>query len=146
MHNNDTKYQLKTATWDKDKEALIQIRRTVFIDEQNVPEELEWDEYDKDAIHILVTDKNNKPLATGRMKLNGHIGRMAVIKSERLSGIGTQILHKLLEAAHQHGLHQVYLHSQITAIPFYKKLGFEICSDEFMDAGIAHKTMQLTLK
>lgn len=138
-------YQLNITTWKKDKIALSMVRREVFIDEQSVPEELEWDEDDDSCTHVLVCDKHNTPIATGRMKADGHIGRMAVLKKYRKSGIGTRILKELLKSAATQNLKLVYLHAQLTAIPFYEKQGFEICSEEFMDAGIAHKTMQLAL-
>jgi len=138
-------YQLINTTWKEDKDTLSKVRHIVFINEQGVPEELEWDEDDNTSIHILVTDKHQTPIGTGRMKPNGHIGRMAVIKKYRKSGIGTAILKELLKSAATQNLKHVYLHSQITAIPFYEKLGFKISSEEFMDAGIPHKTMQRTL-
>ena len=138
-------YQLKITTGEKDKIALSKIRRKVFIDEQSVPEQLEWDEDDEACSHVLVTDKHNTPIATGRMKPDGHIGRMAVLKDYRNSGIGSAVLKELLKSAVSRNLNHVYLYAQITAIPFYEKQGFKISSDEFMDAGISHKTMQLTL-
>lgn len=138
-------YQLRSTTWEKDKAALSSIRRTVFIEEQRVPEELEWDEYDKSSLHILITLKDNTPIATGRMKPDGHIGRMAVLEEFRKTGIGTVIMKELLTEANKLKLKKLYLHAQTVAIPFYEKLGFTTCSDIFMDAGIPHKSMQLYL-
>ena len=134
-------YTVQTTSWQKNKKSLSEIRRKVFIEEQNVPEELEWDEFDDDCIHILVTD-NNKPIACGRLKADGHIGRMAVLEVYRKTGIGSTILEELLNSARNLKLTNVYLHAQTTAIPFYEKLGFKTCSDEFMDANIPHKTMK----
>ncbi len=139
------KYKLTSASWKKNKEALSIVRRKVFIEEQNVPQELEWDKFDSECNHILVTTDNNKPIATGRIKPDGHIGRMAVLKEYRNSGIGTMMLKGLIKEAKSKQLKKVYLHAQISAIPFYKKQQFSICSAEFMDAGIPHKTMELTL-
>ncbi len=138
-------YILKVAQWNKDKDALGQIRRRVFIEEQNVPEELEWDGYDEQATHILVTDKQNNPIGTARMKQDGHIGRMAVLRGYRKLGIGSKILHALISRAHEEQLSKVYLHAQVSAIPFYEKHGFITCSGEYLDAGIPHKTMELLL-
>jgi len=135
-------YTLKTTHWNEEKENLSEIRRKVFIDEQKVPEELEWDEYDAESIHILASD-NNTAIATGRMKPDGHIGRMAVLKEYRNKGVGSQILKLLVNAAIEQNLEKVYLHAQTSAIPFYEKQGFITCSDEFMDAGIPHKSMEL---
>ncbi len=137
-------YNLKTTNWKKDKRALSIIRTTVFIEEQNVPEALEWDEFDKDCIHVLVTDDNIE-IACGRLKPDGHIGRMAVLKPYRHTGIGTDILKMLLIHAKTNNITTVFLHAQTSAIGFYEKQGFSICSDEFLDAGIPHKTMEKVL-
>lgn len=138
-------YHLKITSWDKDKTALSQIRNDVFIVEQSVPQELEWDEHDSACIHILVTDNNNKPIATARMKSDGHIGRMAVLSSYRKRGIGSSMLNALLKSAADKKIKRVYLHAQTSAIPFYEKYGFKIYTEEFMDAGIPHRSMQLEL-
>lgn len=139
------KYHVKTTSWNENKNALSEIRRKVFIEEQNVPEELEWDEYDQDCTHVLVTDESNKPVACGRLKADGHIGRMAVLKEHRATGIGTSILNELLNHAKSMHIKKIYLHAQTSAIEFYEKQGFEVNSEEFLDAGIAHKTMGKSL-
>ena len=139
------KHITKATSWSEDKSALGSIRKKVFIEEQKVPEELEWDEYDEQCIHILVTDDQNKPIATGRIKPDGHIGRMAVLKEYRNTGIGTAILKELIKSAQDKQLTKVYLHAQTTAISFYQKQGFKTCSEEFMDANIPHKTMEKQL-
>jgi len=138
-------YNIKLTRWDKDKDALSQIRRTVFIEEQNVPEELEWDEDDKKSIHALGTDNDNKPIACARLKMDGHIGRMAVLKEHRNTGIGTAMLKQIINFARTLKMKSVFLHAQTSAIPFYEKQGFIITSDEFMDANIPHKSMTLDL-
>jgi len=139
------KYKVKTTSWNESKKALSDIRRKVFIEEQNVPEELEWDEYDQDCTHILVTDENNIPIACGRLKADGHIGRMAVLKAHRATGIGTSILKELLNHAANLHIKKLYLHAQTSAISFYEKQGFEVSSEEFMDANIPHKSMEKLL-
>ena len=138
-------YTLHHTTWTKNKTELALVRRKVFIEEQQVPEDLEWDDHDESCHHILVTDNNNNPIATGRIKPDGHIGRMAVLKPWRNQGIGSIVLNALCEYAIKNKIRNVYLHAQITAIPFYEKHGFIISSDEFMDAGIPHKTMRKDL-
>ena len=138
-----SEYTIKKVSWKKDRQALSQVRKKVFIEEQNVPEELEWDEFDEIAQHILALDNNNKPIGTGRIKPDGQIGRMAVLKDWRNKGIGKAILDELLTIAAQSNYPETYLHAQLTAIKFYEKSGFIINSDEFMDAGIPHKTMIL---
>ena len=137
-------YTLKLTRWDKDQTPLREVRRTVFIEEQKVPEELEWDDDDKTCIHVLVSD-NNTPIATGRIKMDGHIGRMAVLKDYRNKGIGSAVLDALINFSKTLKMKSVYLHAQTSAIPFYEKHGFKISSEEFMDAGIPHKTMKMDL-
>lgn len=139
------KYKLTTTHWNENKNALSLIRANVFIKEQKVPEDLEWDEFDQNCQHVLVTD-NDMPIACGRIKPDGHIGRMAVLKGYRQQGIGSAILKTLLKHAEDNHLTKVYLHAQITALPFYEKLGFSTCSDAFLDANIPHKTMEKVLK
>ena len=136
-----SQYTVRTADWNTDRQTLSEIRRKVFIEEQNVPEELEWDEFDEISQHILALDNSGNPIGTGRIKPDGQIGRMAVLKDWRNKGVGKSILDELLKIATQLNQHEIYLHAQLTAIEFYEKSGFRINSSEFMDAGIPHKTM-----
>lgn len=135
-------YTIIQTDWETHKEELSLIRTKVFIEEQHVPEELEWDKEDANCIHVLALD-NSKPIGTARMKKDGHIGRMAVLKNYRNQGVGSAILNALLKAAKQSNYTKVFLHAQTKAIHFYENHGFEVCSEEFMDAGIPHKTMKL---
>lgn len=129
------------TNWQDQQEALSRIRRKVFIEEQQVPEELEWDEDDPLSRHVLALD-HDTPVACGRIKPDGHIGRMAVLPNRRHQGIGTGVLNTLLDIARQQQLGEVYLHAQVSAIPFYERLGFVCVSETFMDAGIPHRTMK----
>jgi len=135
------KHSISVCCWKDCKQSLSLIRRKVFIEEQNVPEALEWDEFDNTATHVLVSTDNDTPIATGRIKADGHIGRMAVLKQYRNQGLGSGILLTLLNTAMQNKLNTVYLHAQVTAIAFYEKHGFTCSSEEFLDAGIPHKSM-----
>ena len=139
-------YSIKICTWESHRQQLSAIRREVFIQEQQVPEELEWDEFDESAQHIIALDKHHHAVATGRIKADGHIGRMAVLKGYRQQGIGSGILLALLDVAKQQNLNSVYLHAQVSATQFYEKQGFSCNSDEFTDAGIPHKSMVKKLK
>ena len=134
-------YTIKAADWDKDKTALSSVRRTVFVEEQKVPEELEWDEFDEISQHVLALDHSGNPIGTGRIKADGQIGRMAVLNDWRNKGVGQSILDELLKLSSQSIHDEIYLHAQLSAIKFYEKSGFIINSDEFIDAGIPHKTM-----
>ena len=134
-------FHLVIASWPEDSAALGAIRRTVFIEEQQVPEALEWDGLDETCWHILVTDDSGHPVGTGRMEPDGHIGRMAVLKDCRGQGIGSAILVALLDLARRKKCTRVYLHAQVAAIPFYEKHGFSVTGELFMDAGIPHRRM-----
>ena len=120
---------------------ILDVRKKVFIDEQNVPEELEIDGLDDKAEHILVYD-NLKPIATGRMFSDGHIGRVAVLKEYRGSGIGMLVMQSFIKKAEKLNIHRVWLSSQCHAVMFYEKLGFEEYGNIYMDAGIEHIDME----
>jgi len=128
------------ADWQKDKTSLQNIRRIVFIEEQGVPEDMEWDEYDTSSTHYLVTH-NHKTIATARLKPDGQIGRMAVLAEYRNQGIGSKLLQFVLKNAAQTNINKVYLHAQVEAIPFYEKQGFTSQSDIFYEANIPHREM-----
>jgi len=120
---------------------IKEIREEVFIKEQKVPKNLEWDGLDPEAKHALVKNKDNL-IGTGRIFSDGHIGRIAVMKSYRGRGIGKKIISKLVETAKNEGLHEVWLSSQCTAVGFYKKIGFSEFGDIFQEAGINHIKMK----
>lgn len=134
---------VRQANWLEDGLALRAIRKTVFIDEQNVPVELEWDGLDADCFHVLAVDASGKPVGTARLQLNGHIGRMAVLKEWRKQGVGSALLRRLLTEISNRGIQQAALNAQTDAVRFYQKFGFQIVGDEFMDAGIPHVHMIL---
>ncbi len=137
--------EVRSANWQRDHAILSEIRRRVFIEEQNVPEDLEWDGADEEAQHWLAF-LNNEPVGTARMLRNGHIGRMAVLTRARQRGVGSQILRAILTAATQQPLREIYLHAQTHALPFYERLGFIAEGPEFLDADIPHRTMRLILR
>ena len=135
---------IQRTTWQKDKELLSNIRYQVFVDEQKVPIELEIDDDDPLAAHVLCLVDGN-PIGTGRILLDGHIGRLAVLQAHRKQGYGNKILDHLELIAQENELTEVFLNAQVTAIPFYEKRGYMIISDIFDDADIPHQTMQKTL-
>lgn len=136
--------KIRPADFDTDFQYLQHIRETVFVQEQSVPLALEWDEDDKDAWHLLAFD-GDQAVATARLLATGKIGRMAVLPAWRQRGIGTRLLQRLIDKARQAGLAEVHLSAQVSAIPFYERLGFHITSDTYEDAGIPHRDMQLRL-
>ena len=133
------------VNWQNARDALSAIREQVFIKEQNVPPDLEWDELDATCIHIIAFDSANQPIGTARMLANGHIGRMAVLTHARHQGVGTKLLEHLIELAKQMDLPQVFLHAQTHAMGFYAKQGFEPVGEEFFEANIPHRKMERLL-
>ena len=132
--------QVAVADWHKDYEELRRIREAVFVVEQSVPAELEWDAEDADAVHFLAYE-GNYPVGTIRLLPSGEIGRLAVLKDWRGLGLGQALLHAAISEAEQRGLRQQRLIAQVQAAPFYAKQGFKIVSEEYLDAGIAHVDM-----
>jgi len=128
-----------------DHPGIKTIRQKVFIEEQSVPEELEWDGEDDNAIHVIAADHDNNIIGTARILVNGHIGRMAVAKSWRHQGVGTALLNKLLKIAIHEKMQRVFLNAQTSAVDFYRRFGFERHGEEFMDAGIPHYFMEKNL-
>jgi predicted GNAT family N-acyltransferase len=133
------------ATWLADRIELQFIRRTVFIEEQQVPESEEWDDDDAVSAHVLVR-LNRDPVGTGRLNPAGKIGRIAVIAGARGRGIGALILRHLLDEARRRGIRRPHLHAQLQALPFYEKLGFRSEGGVFDEAGIPHVRMRLALE
>ena len=133
---------MREADWARDKAALALIRRRVFIEEQQVPEELEWDGEDETARHWLALI-DDAAVGTARLRVGGHIGRMAVLVEQRQRGIGSMLLRAAMTAARAQGLAEVHLHAQVHALEFYARHGFVAAGQEFMDAGIPHREMRL---
>jgi len=139
-----TNILIAEVDWTQQQAVLSSIRRTVFIEEQHVPEELEWDGIDTDCRHVLAQDTSrNLAIGTGRLVADGQIGRMAILGHYRNRGIGGGVLRQLIELAKRDGHRQVYIHAQLTAVDFYQKANFKIVGNTFMDAGIAHVKMTL---
>ena len=142
----DKGYSVRDASWSADRERLRRVREPVFIDEQKVPPDMEWDEDDLEAFHALAVDDSGRPVGTGRLTRDGRIGRMAVLKDWRDRGVGRAILVHLMERAREAGMPEVVLNAQLTAIGFYRRFGYIEEGEEFMDAGIPHRRMRLSLR
>ncbi len=135
---------VKEVDWATGSELLRTLRARVFIEEQGVPRELEWDGQDEDAVHFLAT-LDDRPIGTARLLPTGQIGRMAVLMPHRRTGIGRQLLQAAIEYARVRGDREVFLHAQRSAEPFYVAAGFFAEGREFLEAGIAHIGMRLML-
>lgn len=134
---------IKTVDFNVHLSELKNIRTTVFIQEQNVPEKLEWDEFDKNSTHFLAYYENIA-VATARLLANGHIGRMAVLKGYRNRNIGKNMLKYIINIAKEKNLKSIGLSAQEHALEFYEKQGFIVVSEMYLDAGIPHYDMKLT--
>ena len=138
-------FRIITGDWESVREDAQRVRIEVFVIEQNVPIELEWDEGDEVSTHAIAYDKEGQPVATGRLLPDGHIGRMAVIKPLRGCGLGREVLQALLQQARDEGHKDLLLHAQTHALSFYEKQGFIAEGEEFLEADIPHRLMRLTL-
>ena len=145
MRGREIAMEIRSATWDEDEQAIREVRTAVFVEEQEVPVELDFDGLDGSSLHVLAVAPDGRSVGTARMLEDGHIGRMAVLKEWRGRGVGTRMLEALLAQAVGMGLRCVFLHSQDHAVPFYARLGFVKVGDCFMDAGIPHYRMDKTL-
>ncbi|MDD4912403.1 MAG: GNAT family N-acetyltransferase [Sideroxydans sp.] len=139
-------FTVSMVSWHDGEPLLRAIRDAVFIREQGVPEALEWDEFDADCRHALALSLNGEAVACGRIYTNGHIGRVAVMKSWREQRVGTAIVEALLDEARSRGYPWVDIDAQTHAVPFYQGFGFAAVGEEFMDAGLPHIKMKLELK
>jgi predicted GNAT family N-acyltransferase len=121
------------------------VRRQVFVIEQRVPEEEEWDDDDEVCVHVLAT-RNREPVGTGRLSPAGKIGRLAVLSEFRGRGLGDRIMRMLIEQAYHRGLVEVTLNAQLQVVPFYEKRGFKAEGPVFDEAGIPHRRMRKALR
>ena len=134
---------IEIVSFSEKKAEIASVRRAVFVEEQNVPESIDFDGSDTDYIHVLATDKNGLPVGTARINREGRIGRMAVLKNYRRQGIGRKMIQALMDYGRKHSITDFHVSSQVTAVGFYEKMGFEPFGDEFLEAGIKHIKMKL---
>jgi len=145
--------RLLLGSWEQVGAQARAVRTAVFIVEQNIAVEEEWDEWDARSLHAVALDARGEPIGTGRLlppafdadARTGHIGRMAVLAAARKSGIGGAILRALMHAAPAQGFGQIILHAQKYVSSFYARHGFIAEGDEFLEVGIPHVTMRAVL-
>lgn len=140
--------EVVVVTNDQQREDALKVRKIVFVEEQNVPPDEEIDEFENVATHFVCYNDNHEPIGAGRFRQLDDIGkieRICVLPSYRKNGVGKLIMNAIINYAKEKGFNKVKLNSQTHAIPFYEKLGFTIASDEYMEAGIPHRTMIKTL-
>ena len=139
------RFTVRLAAWGEDEKAIHRIREVVFVQEQSVDPELEWDGLDDACLQALAEDENRDGIGTGRLHPSGKIGRMAVMRSWRGQGVGAAIMECLIEAARQANLDEVYLHAQTHVVGFYARFGFAPEGEEFEEADIPHRLMRRRL-
>ncbi|MEV5082331.1 GNAT family N-acetyltransferase [Streptomyces sp. NPDC093064] len=151
-------YDVRVAEDPADREACFAVRKEVFVVEQGVPQDIEYDEYDALAVHVLAVREDGVPLGTGRLLYGaeaaaktggdpavGSLGRLAVTGDARGLGVGAALVRAIEDAARARGLSAVDLHAQSHALGFYERLGYEAYGPEFPDAGIPHRAMRRAL-
>ncbi|QNK67276.1 YbgC/FadM family acyl-CoA thioesterase [Variovorax sp. PAMC26660] len=141
---------VETGDWDRLGEGASALRRAVFIEEQNIPEQMEWDAHDAVVLHAVARNRLGQVIATGRLLAAeegvSHIGRMAVHRNLRSGGHGAAVMKVLEEAAQARGDREVALNAQRSAEHFYARLGYAPHGDGFDEAGIPHVEMRRTLR
>lgn len=145
MNSQTVPIEVIPTTWQEDEVALRALREEVFIKEQHVTPDLEWDEHDENSIHFLAFNDKHEPVGTARLMTTGQLGRMAVLANYRKQGFGSALLRKAIKEAQKQNLTEVVLYAQTHALPFYEKFGFTAYGDEFMDADIPHRRMKLSI-
>lgn len=145
MRTDPSPYVLRTVAWADAEAKLRAVRIAVFVIEQNIPEELEWDEHDAVSMHVLAEDAAGTPIGCGRLLPDGHIGRLAVLSDWRGQGVGAALLARLTELARERGDRRVLLNAQVQAMPFYARFGYEPVGAPFEEAGIPHQAMERLL-
>jgi len=140
-------FTVTIADWsnDADREACKAVREQVFIVEQQVAREDEWDEFDERSRHVLARDAQGQPVGTGRLTPDAMIGRMAVVSDWRGRQVGAVMLDTLIEHARALAYPTVEIHAQVQAVPFYAGFGFSAYGDEFEECNIRHVHMRLDL-
>ena len=131
--------------WDEAEACVMPVRTEVFVVEQGVPAEIERDALDAVCRHAIARDAGGRVIATGRLLPDGHIGRMAVLRTARGAGVGGAVLQALIAEAARRGLPEVALNAQTHALAFYLRHGFEAVGEVFMEAGIPHRAMRRTV-
>ncbi|ELY72680.1 GNAT family N-acetyltransferase [Natrinema pallidum] len=137
--------EVRAAETDRERDDAFAVRRAVFVEEQGVDEELEYDDHDETAVHFVAYD-GAEPIGAARLREYeagvGKVERVAVRKSHRDDGVGRALMNALEQRAIDAGITALKLHSQTRAADFYRSLGYERHGEEFEEAGIPHVEMR----
>ncbi|MDH6132618.1 putative GNAT family N-acyltransferase [Kitasatospora sp. MAA4] len=144
---------ITVAATEAELELARRVRLEVFVQEQGVPAELEYDELDATSVHLLAVGEDGAPLGTARLisgaealELTGVegrvlLGRLAVVRAARGTGLGAELVRAIEQAGRERGARECELHAQVQALGFYERLGYAAEGPVYDDAGIAHRTM-----
>jgi predicted GNAT family N-acyltransferase len=138
-------FTIRIMIWREALPLARRVREQVFIEEQAVPRELEWDEWDEASDHAVALDARGGAIGTARLLPDGRIGRIAVLKTWRGKGVGAALLAAMLARARERSMPRALLHAQTQAAGFYRRFGFSERGEEFLEAGIPHVEMILDL-
>lgn len=138
-------FSVEDNSWSELQAAAKPVREAVFVREQKVPEEMEWDGYDAPSRHVIARNADGLPIGTGRLLPDGHIGRMSVLPDWRSHEVGSALFERLLQLAKSCRMPQIELHAQTQVAGFYARYGFVTEGPEFMEAGIPHIRMTRAL-
>lgn len=138
-------FTIHAVTWHDGEPLLRAVREAVFMREQGVSAELEWDGLDESSHHVLALSNTGQAIGCGRVLPNAHIGRIAVMPEWRGKKVGTAILEGLLAYAASKHYPEVDVDAQVQALAFYQRFGFVEEGEVFMDANIPHRKMRLKL-
>jgi predicted GNAT family N-acyltransferase len=142
---SQSRFQVDAADYTQHLEALRHVRQTVFVEEQQVPLEEEWDALDPLCQHVIARDEQGQPIGTGRLTPEHKIGRMAVLREWRGQGVGDALLLALMQQAQLRHWSEVSLNAQVSAESFYARHGFVPHGPRFWEAGIEHQAMRRRL-
>ncbi|MEQ1544517.1 GNAT family N-acetyltransferase [Methyloglobulus sp.] len=143
---NIAEFRVEPANYQADFDDLRAVRVAVFVNEQYIPQEVEFDSVDPDCHHFVARDNQNRAIGTGRLTSDGKIGRMAVLQTCRGQGIGEALLLNLINKARKLGRTSVFLNAQTDVLGFYEKFGFIREGDIFTEANIPHQRMRLQIE
>jgi len=138
-------FTVSMVSWQDAEPLLRSVREAVFIHEQGIPAELEWDGLDEGCRHALALSHKGDAIGSGRMLVNGHIGRIAVLPKWRKQKVGTAIMEAFLDYARSNDYKQVDVDAQTHAMPFYHRFDFVEEGEVFMDADLPHIRMRRKL-
>ena len=140
---------VRVVSSDRELHDALAVRRTVFIEEQSVPEHRELDGKDDGATHFVAYDEDGDPIGAARLREYesgvGKVERVAVVEPRRGEGLGRALMDAVESAAAEAGYEEVVLHAQVPVVGFYERLDYEVTSEEFEDAGIPHREMRKRL-